>query len=82
MVGLSRLELPTSRLSGVRSNLLSYKPMKTKRVTLKSAYDHGCFVIFWRIPSSTALSLSVTAVGRALNPLRCLLGLHPNSPKT
>ena len=26
MVGLSRLELPTSRLSGVRSNLLSYRP--------------------------------------------------------
>ena len=26
-VGLSRLELPTSRLSGVRSNLLSYKPL-------------------------------------------------------
>ena len=27
VVGLSRLELPTSRLSGVRSNLLSYKPL-------------------------------------------------------
>ena len=26
-MGLSRLELPTSRLSGVRSNLLSYKPL-------------------------------------------------------
>ena len=26
MVGLGRLELPTSRLSGVRSNRLSYKP--------------------------------------------------------
>ena len=25
MVDLSRLELPTSRLSGVRSNLLSYR---------------------------------------------------------
>ena len=32
-MGLGRLELPTSRLSGVRSNLLSYKPgVKTKRV--------------------------------------------------
>ena len=29
-VGLSRLELPTSRLSGVRSNLLSYKPLYFK----------------------------------------------------
>ena len=28
MVGLGRLELPTSRLSGVRSNHLSYKPLK------------------------------------------------------
>ena len=28
MVGLSRLELLTSRLSGVRSNQLSYRPMK------------------------------------------------------
>ena len=27
MVGLSRLELLTSRLSGVRSNRLSYRPM-------------------------------------------------------
>ena len=26
MVGLGRLELPTSRLSGVRSNQLSYRP--------------------------------------------------------
>ena len=28
MVGLGRLELPTSRLSGVRSNHLSYRPFK------------------------------------------------------
>ena len=27
MVGLGRLELPTSPLSGVRSNQLSYKPI-------------------------------------------------------
>ena len=27
LVGLRRLELPTSRLSGVRSNRLSYKPL-------------------------------------------------------
>ena len=30
MVGLGRLELPTSRLSGVRSNHLSYKPLNFK----------------------------------------------------
>jgi hypothetical protein len=28
MVGLGRLELPTSRLSSARSNQLSYKPVK------------------------------------------------------
>jgi hypothetical protein len=28
MVGLGRLELPTSRLSGVRSNQLSYRPVR------------------------------------------------------
>ena len=30
MMGLSGLEPPTSRLSGVRSNQLSYKPILTK----------------------------------------------------
>ena len=28
MVGLGRVELPTSRLSGVRSNQLSYRPLR------------------------------------------------------
>ena len=31
MVGSSGLEPPTSRLSGVRSNLLSYEPMSSSR---------------------------------------------------
>ena len=31
MVGLGRLELPTSRLSSARSNQLSYKPEKWSR---------------------------------------------------
>ena len=30
-VGQTRLELPTSRLSGVRSNHLSYRPVFTQR---------------------------------------------------
>ena len=45
-MGLGRLGLPTSRLSGVRSNRLSYKPMKTRernfakvRMTTKSVSD-------------------------------------------
>jgi hypothetical protein len=32
MVGLGRFELPTSRLSGVRSNQLSYRPIQLQRV--------------------------------------------------
>jgi hypothetical protein len=31
LVGLGRVELPTSRLSGVRSNQLSYRPMSLPR---------------------------------------------------
>ena len=36
MVGLNRLELLTSRLSGVRSNQLSYRPImvETRRIEL------------------------------------------------
>ena len=30
LVGLGRFELPTSRLSGVRSNQLSYRPVHLK----------------------------------------------------
>ena len=30
MVGLGRFELPASRLSGARSNQLSYRPLKLK----------------------------------------------------
>ena len=33
MVGLGRFELPTSRLSGVRSNQLSYRPARDSRVS-------------------------------------------------
>jgi hypothetical protein len=34
MVGLGRVELPTSRLSGVRSNQLSYRPLGLFRAIL------------------------------------------------
>ena len=39
MVGLSGLEPPTSRLSGVRSNQLSYRPLmeRVKRIELSSS---------------------------------------------
>ena len=37
-VGLRRLELPTSRLSGVRSNRLSYKPIGLSLLNLLGQY--------------------------------------------
>ena len=36
MVGLTRLELVTSRLSGVRSNQLSYRPAYSENGSLKT----------------------------------------------
>ena len=42
-MGSSRLELPTSRLSGARSNLLSYEPIQMRTfVSLPASYgDDG-----------------------------------------
>ena len=40
MVGLGRLELPTSPLSGVRSNQLSYRPGLCSRIFLHQV--HSC----------------------------------------
>ena len=46
-MGLGRLGLPTSRLSGVRSNRLSYKPVKPeKKKHDRSAYDHAIYQIY------------------------------------
>ena len=42
-VGLRRLELPTSRLSGVRSNRLSYKPLGLSLLNLLGLYI-SCFL--------------------------------------
>ena len=38
-MGLSGLEPPTSRLSGVRSNLLSYKPLSENRMIFNLSGD-------------------------------------------
>ena len=39
MVGPGRLELPTSRLSGVRSNRLSYGPIRAPNNSKKGFID-------------------------------------------
>src|SRR5258708_28714096 len=36
LVGLGRLELPTSRLSSARSNQLSYKPLTTRGISSRA----------------------------------------------
>ncbi len=45
MVGLSGLEPPTSRLSGVRSNRLSYKPISRRSALTPSALLSSFFRI-------------------------------------
>ena len=45
MVGLSGLEPPTSRLSGVRSNRLSYKPISRRSALTPSALFEFLFSI-------------------------------------
>lgn len=41
MVGLGRLERPTSPLSGVRSNHLSYRPRMIRQTPLERVTDHA-----------------------------------------
>ena len=45
MVGLGGLEPPTSRLSGVRSNHLSYKPMLVLATVVVSSSSDA---LWWR----------------------------------
>ena len=45
MVGLSGLEPPTSRLSGVRSNRLSYRPMQGIGVKVSLSLFYQYFVV-------------------------------------
>ena len=61
MVGLGRLELPTSRLSGVRSNRLSYRP--------DAFAVASCLKKEKRRRRNPALSLDPV---RFLRPVRCL----------
>ena len=52
MVGLNRLELLTSRLSGVRSNQLSYRPImvETRRIELLTPCLQGRCSPSWATP--------------------------------
>jgi hypothetical protein len=54
MVGLGRFELPTSPLSGVRSNQLSYRPDSTASVPKDQCA--GCSVVDSKEVNNRALS--------------------------
>ena len=66
-MGLGRVELPTSRLSGVRSNHLSYRP-DAKR-TFSDENASSCLKKEKRRRRNPALSLDPV---RFLRPVRCL----------
>ena len=71
MVGLGRLELPTSRLSGVRSNHLSYKPLKRS----KKRYTDGNRSSSYPLLADLSLKGGDPAAG---SPTATLLRLHPS----
>ena len=59
LVGLGRLELPTSRLSSARSNQLSYKPeplrtASTQHAAHKVAHDRGSGLVLEERETKTA----------------------------
>ena len=56
-MGLGRVELPTSRLSGVRSNQLSYRPMSLLR------YCSAKFAVFREFRTFLAAKKSHTSLG-------------------
>ena len=61
LVGLSGLEPPTSRLSGVRSNHLSYAPMLS---------DRQCHMFFFLNPSASFEAAGGDEEDRTPDPLR------------
>ena len=73
MVGPGRLELPTSRLSGVRSNHLSYGPWLVGEPGAKHRRRNCASPIVWRPPSEGQRRRREAAV-RKDNPRFIILG--------
>ena len=69
MVGLGRLELPTSRLSGVRSNHLSYKPI-IRLATITAQEDIQTVYFFFSLKGGDPAAGSPTATLLRLRPSR------------
>ena len=72
-MGLSGLEPPTSRLSGVRSNLLSYKPAKSGTLLL----SHTVSSI---VPSAARVLTIVFGMGTGVPPGRVGTGYFHEPP--
>ena len=65
VVGLSGLEPPTSRLSGVRSNRLSYEPIDSGDHLLSQAASH-------QVPSTAQVLTVVFGMGTGVSPERII----------
>ena len=66
-MGLSGLEPPTSRLSGVRSNRLSYKPIYSGSHLLSRAVSS-------KVPSAAWVLTIVFGMGTGVTPRRIATG--------
>ena len=79
MVGLGRLELPTSRLSSARSNQLSYKPEPWTREQCSPGPVTG--LVREERETKTAVSRSIGLTGRVVPSVpieeQALLEEHP-----
>ena len=62
-MGLSGLEPPTSRLSGVRSNQLSYKPVGSRSHLLSRSVSR-------QVPSAVPVLTVVFGMGTGVSPAR------------
>ena len=65
-MGLTRLELVTSRLSGVRSNRLSYEPIDSGDHLLSQAASH-------QVPSTAQVLTVVFGMGTGVSPERIFI---------
>ena len=77
MVGLGRVELPTSRLSGVRSNQLSYRPENEGVEGASQSRERTPSPFFREAQASTAFQLDKTSP--ASIPLPRASGFGPKS---
>ena len=70
LVGLSGLEPPTSRLSGVRSNQLSYKPFCFRKFFIYSGSHLLSHTVSSAVPSAAWVLTIVFGMGTGVSPKR------------